>query len=118
MWEKLEEVFEQLELPYSRQGSYEEDSELPESFFTFWNMDTPEGGYYDNEAHKAIWLWGIYFYTKDPSLIYSKLDEFIRISKDKGFIIEGRGRDIASGTPDFFGRYVVVKYIQDYDEKN
>ena len=117
MWEKLEPIFEELELPYSRQGSYEEDEELPESFFTFWNMDTPESGYYDNDAHKAVWLWAIYFYTKNPALIYSKLENFIKIAKEKGFIAEGRGRDIASGIPNYSGRYVVIKYVEDYDEK-
>lgn len=116
MWEKLEPIFQQLELPYSRQGSYEEDAELPESFFTFWNMDTPEGGYYDNKAHKAVWFWSIYFYTKNPTLIYSKLNEFITMAKEQGFIAEGRGRDIASGIPNYNGRYVVLKYIEDYEE--
>lgn len=117
MWSKLEPIFEKLELPYSRQGSYEEDAELPESFFTFWNMDTPEEGFYDNDAHKAVWLWAVYFYTKNPALIYSKLEGFIKLAKKAGFIAEGRGRDIASGIPDYNGRYVVVKYVEDYSEK-
>lgn len=116
MWEKLEPIFQQIGLPYSRQGSYEEDADLPESFFTFWNMDTPEGGFYDNKARKAVWFWAIYFYTKNPTLLYSKLDEFITMAKANGFIADGRGRDIASGTPDYNGRYVVVKWI-DYDDK-
>lgn len=117
MWSKLEPIFEELELPYSRQGSYEEAEELPESFFTFWNMDTPEEGFYDNDAHKAVWLWAVYFYTKNPALIYSKLEQFITLAKKAGFIAEGRGRDIASGIPDYNGRYVVVKYVEDYSEK-
>ena len=35
MWSKLEEVFIELNLPYSRQGSYGEGDSLPASFFTF-----------------------------------------------------------------------------------
>jgi hypothetical protein len=116
MWEKLEPIFQELELPYSRQGSYEEDEDLPESFFTFWNMNTPESGFYDNHAHKAVWFWAVYFYTKNPALIYSKLDEFIKLAKEKGFISEGRGHDVASGVPDYSGRYIIVKYIDDYEE--
>ena len=39
MWEKLQEVFEEIGLPYSRQGSFGVDEKLPDSFFTFWNID-------------------------------------------------------------------------------
>lgn len=115
MWTKLEEAFEEMGFPYSRQGSYEEDEELPSSFFTFWNADTPEDGFFDNEANRAVWVWYIYFYTKDPSYLYSKLEEFIRIAKSKGFIVEGKGKDLASGEPDYFGRYVSIRYIENYN---
>lgn len=115
MWSKLEEVFEQIDLPYFRQGSYAEDDPLPTSFFTFWNADTPEQGFYDNEAHCAVWYWYIYFYTKDASLIYSKLNDFITIAKEKGFIMQGKGKDIASGEPDYLGRYVPIKYVEKYN---
>lgn len=114
MWSKLEEVFEAIGLEYARQGSYTDESEYPESFFTFWNADTPEAGFYDDEAHKAVWVWYVYFYTKDPSLIYSKPDQFIKIAKEKGFIPQGKPKDLASGSPDYFGRYVQLKYIENY----
>ena len=115
MWSKLEEAFEQAGLPYSRQGSYSDDGELPPSFFTFWNADTPEGGFYDNKAHSASWVWVVYFYTKNASIIYSKLDELITILKQKGFIVPDKGKDIASGEPDYFGRYVQIKYVEKYN---
>lgn len=114
MWTKLEEVFKEINLPYSRQGSYKEDAELPESFFTFWNADTPEGGFYDDKAHQAVWVWYIYFYTSDPGLIYSKLNQFITMAKEKGFIANGNGKDIDSGEPGYLGRYVQLKYIEHY----
>lgn len=115
MWDELEDVFEELNLPYSRQGSYGSDEDYPNSFFTYWNADTPEGGFYDDESHKAIWLWYVYFYTNDPSLIYSKMDEFIAKAKKHGFIIEGRGNDIQSDQPDYFGRVVRVRFIENYN---
>lgn len=117
MWSKLEEAFKEMKLPYSRQGSYSDTDHLPESFFTFWNYDTPEGGFYDNEANRAVWVWYIYAYTSDPALLYSNLDGLIKILKEKGFAVEGRGRDIASGIEDYVGRYVVIRYIENYSEK-
>lgn len=114
MWSKLEEAFEEMGLEYARQGSYTDESQYPESFFTFWNAGTPEGGFYDDKANKAVWIWYVYFYTKDASLLYSKLESLITILKDKGFIIEGKGQDVASGSPDYFGRYIKIKYIENY----
>lgn len=115
MWSKLEPIFEQLQLPYFRQGSFADDEEMPGSFFTFWNADTPERGYFDNKANCAVWYWYVYFYTNEPSLLYSKLDEFIKLCKGAGFIVEGRGKDIASGQVDYLGRYVQIKYVEQYN---
>lgn len=115
MWNKLEPIFKELKLPYSRQGSYAPLQKYPKSFFTFWNADTPEGGFYDDESHKAIWLWYVYFYTSDPNLIYSKMDEFIALAKQNGFIVEGRGNDIQSDQPNYFGRVVRIRFIENYN---
>ena len=116
MWEKLEQIFIGIGLPYSRQGSYESEDAYPPSFFTFWNVDTPEAGFYDNQAHRAVWFWYVYFYTKNASILYSQLDEFITKAKAAGFIVEGRGIDVPSGSPDYFGRMVRVKFIQHYNQ--
>ena len=114
MWAKLEEVFEKLGLEYSRQGSYSDESEYPESFFTFWNDETPERAFYDNEAIQAVWHWTVNYYTNDPATIYSKMDEFIELAKGAGFIIDGKARDVASDRPDYPGRSVRVIYLEKY----
>lgn len=114
MWSRLENIFQTIGLEYSRQGSYVEGETLPNSFFTFWNYDTPEDGFYDNVSHKTIWIWQIYFYTNDPNLIYSKMDEFIELAKQEGFIVNGKGNDISSGVPDYFGRMVRISYMENY----
>lgn len=114
MWEKLKEVFEEMGYPYSRQGSYQEGAEIPESLFTFWNADTPEDGFFDNKANRAIWVWYIYFYTKHPNLLYSVIDEFAVKAKSKGFIVEGKAHDIPSDEPNYFGRYVALRFIENY----
>lgn len=114
MWIKLEEVFKKTGLEYSRQGSYGEDDEYPESFFTFWNFDTPEEGFYDDEANRSVWYWQVYYYTKDPATLYSKMDEFVRLAKEAGFVVEGRGHDIPSDRPDYPGRMITIKYMEIY----
>lgn len=113
MWSKLEEVFEEIQLPYSRQGSYEEGEELPTSFFTFWNADSNGASYYDNGCHRTEWFWYVYFYTKDPSIIYSKLEEFIKLAKEKGFNVDGKGHDIPTDITYYLGRYVRLTYVED-----
>ena len=117
MEDNLIALLESFKLPVIRQGSLAPDEAYPDTFFTFWNYDTPEGGFYDNEANRAVWVWYIYAYTSDPALLYSNLDGLIKILKEKGFAVEGRGRDIASGIEDYVGRYVVVRYIENYSEK-
>lgn len=112
MWEKLEAIFQTIGLPYSRQGSYEEGADLPDSFFTFWNYDTPNIVFYDNEVNKKNNIWNIYFYTNDNSLLYSKLNEFIIQAKTNGFIVNGNGKDIPSDIPNYFGRYVVINDVE------
>lgn len=113
MWSKLQEVFEEVGLTYSRQGSFTEGEELPESFFTFWNADTESIFHYDDDDHKTQWFWYVYLYTKNPAIMYSKLEEFIKLAKEKGFNVDGKGIDIPSDVPDYLGRYVRLTYVED-----
>ena len=112
MWSKLEEVFKEIGLPYFRQGSFSDESEYPESFFTFWNPNTKDGAFYDDEAHKSEWHWNVYYYTNDPSTLYSRMEDFIEIAKEVGFIIEGRGFDVKSDRTDYPGRMIRIIYVE------
>lgn len=112
MWEQLEKIFIATGLEYFRQGSLSEGKRWEKSFFTFWNMDTPEDGFYDNEAHKVIWYWTVYYYTSDPATLYTGLEDFISKAKEAGFIVSGRGNDVPSGRPDYVGRMVQVIWVE------
>lgn len=114
MWSKLEPIFQAIGLDYSRQGSYESSEDYPASFFTFFNFDTPESGFFDNVANRAVWFWQIYYYTNDPATLYTQLDDFIARAKAVGFIVEGRGNDIPCDRPDYVGRMVRIKFIEKY----
>lgn len=115
MPEKLFSILERMELPYFRQGTLESSNDYLPSFFTFWNIDTPTASFYNDGRNGRIWVWAVYFYTNDARLIYSKLDEFIQLATEEGFIVQGEGKDIPSDRSDYFGRYVQLKYI-DYKE--
>lgn len=127
MWCELEKVFLSvnerhgwnadeeglpLPIPYSRQGSYGDGEELPEAFFTFWNAETPEDLFYDNNPTRVTWRWLVYFYTSDSDKVFSLMDEFIEEARRHGFLVDGRARDIPSNEPGYIGRYVAVLYEQ------
>lgn len=117
MWEKLQEVFEEIGLPYSRQGSYGIDEKLPDSFFTFWNTDSEFDGWYSNKPYKCVWVWNVFFYTNNPELMYSKLMEFVNLAIEKGFKVGGFGKDLSSDEPNYYGRYVEVSYVEHFNNK-
>lgn len=114
MWEKLEQVFEEIGLPYSRQGTYEQDEKLPDTFFTFWNDSATEQSYYNNKPIKCVWEWSIFFYTNNPELIYSKVIEFIEVARKYGFETDSKGRDIPTNEPCYYGRYLKIVYNENY----
>lgn len=106
----MQEVFKLLNktaLPYFRQGSLA-DKEYPPSFFTFWNVDTPELSFYDNEGRRYNQITQICFYTNDANLIYSKMDEFVKLAKAAGFTCS-RPKDAPSDKANYSGRLVMLQ---------
>ena len=102
-------LFEEIGLPYHRQGSLSEDEYAP-SFFTFWNIDTPSSSFYDNKEHRYIEYVQVGFYTNDASKIYSGMDDFRIKAEEKGFTVE-RAHDAPSGRDDYYGRVCNVRII-------
>ena len=115
-WEALEAALEATGYEYARQGSYADAGPLPASFFTFWNIETPETAFYDNGPSAAVWRWQVYFYTKDPSLMYSVMGSLIASARAAGFIPEGRAEDIDAKEPGYVGRTVHLRYPEDLND--
>lgn len=113
MFCKLEQVFAKMNVPYFRQGSLASIKDYPGSFFTFWNMASNEESFFDNEAHKVVWMYNICYYTNKPETLYSTMDEFISQAREFGFNIFGRGTDIPSDTPTHPGRMIQIAYVQE-----
>lgn len=102
----LEEIEAEKGFPYFRQGSLS-DEDYPDTFFTFWNFDTPNDKFYDNEERRYHELVQIGFYTNDANLIYSEIDNFRERAKAKGFH-STRATDAPSGKDTHFGRVCVL----------
>lgn len=108
--QELFTLFEEMGYEYFRQGSLA-DKTYPTSFFTFWNYDTPNLQHRDNNTKNYSINVMIYFYTNNASLIYSVMDEFIKLAKQRGFIVSGRAYDTPADQDDYFGRLVNIMIV-------
>lgn len=97
-------LLESFGYPVFLQGSLSEDEAYPESFFTFWNNETPDGAHYDNDAINYIWNFDVNFYSTDPQLVNTMLLNAKALLKQNGFIVGGKGYDVASDEPTHTGR--------------
>ena len=113
MEDKLIEILESLKYPVYRQGSV---SVYPPAFFTFWNYDTPDHAYYDNNPYGTAWNFGVYFYAEDPSLTYSVVDAARTALRAAGWIVPSRVFDATSDEPTHTGRGLNVYYLETTQE--
>lgn len=107
---QLFDLFDEIGLPYFRQGSLSDEDYAP-SFFTFWNIDSPNLQIRDNEAKTFAEYVQVGFYTNNANKIYSVMDDFIDRAKEKGFVVEGRARDANADKDDYFGRVCYIRII-------
>lgn len=112
MKELLIKVLEQLKFPVFQQGSLNKNEAYPESFFTFWNNESEDNEFYDNKENSYIWDFDLNFYSSDPNLVNTKLLEAKKKLKENGFIIRGKGHDVASDEPTHTGRGINVLKIE------
>lgn len=112
MKDLLIETLESFGYPIFQQGSLNKDDPYPESFFTFWNNDSYDDEFYDNKEHETIWNFDLNFYSTDPALVNTKLIEAKTKLKQKGFIVSGKGYDVASDEPTHTGRGINVLKIE------
>lgn len=110
----LIKLLETFGFPVFQQGSMNDDDDYPSSFFTFWNFESPEDKYYDNEAVRAVWGFWVYFYSDDPALIDVKLEEARKLLKQNGWIINGKGEDANSDEKTHTGRMITCYKIENY----
>ena len=88
------------------------EDKYPDDFFTFWNNESPDHAHYDNTHYGIAWDFDVNFYSNNPSNTYSILEQARGMLQNAGWIIDGRGYDVASDEPSHTGRGMNAKYLQ------
>lgn len=109
-------ILEPLGFPIIQQGSLSPDEPYPEHFFTFWNRDTTDIEFYDNEEHATVWEFDLNFYSVDPDMVSSQLLEARRLLKANDFIVTGKGYDVGSDEVTHTGRGMTVLKVERQEE--
>ena len=112
MKDELIELLETFGYPVRQQGSLTENEAYPQSFFTFWDTDSYDNSHYDNHAISYTWDFDINFYSTDPALVNTMLLRAKALLISNGFIISGKGYDIASDEPTHTGRGMHALYVE------
>lgn len=112
MKELLIKTLEEFGYPVIQQGSLNENEQYPETFFTFWNNSTDENSHYDNKPNNYVWDFDLNVYSTNPETVNSLLLEAKEKLIKKGFIVNGKGYDVASDEPTHTGRGINVQIIE------
>lgn len=111
MMKVLFEAFEELGLPYFRQGSWKDEmGAYPDSFFTFWQVRSELLAHYDNDSRAKSYTIQICYYTNEFGSLYTKFEELLEKLKEKGFTLQDDGSDIPSDVDTHIGRTTDVLY--------
>lgn len=110
--EKLISVLETFKYPVFLQGSLAEDEAYPTNFFTFWNNSSEDANHYDNNAVNYEWDFDVNFYSTSPQTVETTLLEAKAALKAAGFIVGGKGHDVASDEKTHTGRGLDVLYLE------
>ena len=109
MEDALVTILEGFNYPVNRQGSM---SAYPETFITFWNNDSPDHSHYDNAEYGTNWDFNVYVYSVNVSVTYSLLQEIRAALKAEGWIVPGKGFDVASDEETHTGRGIQCLYLE------
>lgn len=113
-----EEIFNIIEatgFPCWKMHEMPADTVYPSSFFTYLCEDAPFSEYYDNKPTAIIWTFAIGFYSDNPHLVNSEMNELIERLLSAGWIVDGAGEDVQSDEPTHTGRRIAA-YKIDYFE--
>lgn len=114
----IETLEGEFDYPVYLQGSLSDDEAYPESFFTFFNNDSPDDSFYDNEPNRIIWSFDLNFYSIKPELVNSVLLSAKRKLKAEGWTITDNGHDVMSDEPSHTGRGLDLIYIDKIERED
>lgn len=108
--QKLIDLLETFGYPVSLQGSYLAGSDLPNSFFTFWNFET-NLGYKSNKIVQIEYVFRVFFYSKDPTLVNTVLKQVRDLLIENNFHCSG-DYDLETDVDSYLGREMEVRYLE------
>jgi len=76
------------------QGSYVEAEPLPETFITYFILDSPDGSYYDDQPRLSYIRIQVILYSKRMSVINTVPSSIFTACRNAGFIRDSRGQDM------------------------
>ena len=117
MKEQLIELLETFDFPVFLQGSLNPNEQYPDSFFTFWNFDTPEAAFYDDNAGRAVWGFWIYFYSTDPEKVETMPENARQLLKSNNLILQGKANDISVDRPTHTGAFFTAYKFENYESE-
>lgn len=103
--------------PVFLQGSLDTDEAYPDSFFTFWNFETPETTFYDNDANRAVWGFWVYFYSTDPVKVEQIAEQARQSLRANGWIVGGKPADISVNKPTHTGVMFTAYIFENYESE-
>lgn len=107
----IETLEDEFDLPVLQQGSLTVEDVYPDAFFTFWNNETNDENFYDDNETQTIWNFDLNYYAIDPDEVNDILLVAKSVLKEVGFIVDGVGHDIMSDNPSHTGRGITLLYI-------
>jgi hypothetical protein len=108
----IDTVFNHFHYPVYQQGSMSDSEKYPDSFFTFFNNETNDDRFFDNQETVTIWDFDLNIYSVDPEVVNGTLREAKQLLKAAGFIVNGLGYDVLSDEETHTGRGINVLYIE------
>lgn len=96
----------------TRQGSLLTNESYPDSFYTFYNIDSEEL-FYDDEAYAVVKHFTICFYTKNPKILQSEVTKMRKKLKENGFFVSAE-TDVDSDEKNHYGLGFVAIYQYNY----
>lgn len=85
------------------QGSFEKDESYPESFITFFTIDSPDLAFYNNKSNCTAYYFNVNFYSSDPELVNTVPETIAEKLAAVGFKRQGKGTDLVSDYPTHTG---------------
>ena len=112
MEDMLIKILSVFDCPILRQGSMAQEEAFPKYFFTFWN-NSAENKYHSNDITATIWNYDLNFYGICPKTVYDTMSKAIEVLKEAGFIVSGKGYDVASDETSHIGRGIQIFVIEE-----